>query len=256
MSDTSQGPGWWQASDDKWYPPELHPSYRAPPPPSTAAVPTAQPPQRPGQPASPNGHQPPKRKRKTRPSAYVALGAVVVLLIITVASSGGNKKPKSSASKATIVQTTTAPVATTAPATATTAAPTTTTSPPKPAPTQSVTSKVAAWWTLVKPDFQAVTDAFSTLQSSAGTLPRIGQACSHLTTAVDALETDPPAPVTAVNTPYQSALTDWAKGGEECSLGIDQDDMTLIDQATTDFTTGNSEIAQATGEIKALGGEG
>lgn len=22
MSDTSQGPGWWQASDDKWYPPE------------------------------------------------------------------------------------------------------------------------------------------------------------------------------------------------------------------------------------------
>jgi hypothetical protein len=22
MSDTSQGPGWWQASDGKWYPPE------------------------------------------------------------------------------------------------------------------------------------------------------------------------------------------------------------------------------------------
>ena len=25
MSDTSQGPGWWQASDGKWYPPELYP---------------------------------------------------------------------------------------------------------------------------------------------------------------------------------------------------------------------------------------
>jgi hypothetical protein len=25
MSDTSQGQGWWQASDDKWYPPEQHP---------------------------------------------------------------------------------------------------------------------------------------------------------------------------------------------------------------------------------------
>lgn len=24
MSDTSQGPGWWEASDHKWYPPELH----------------------------------------------------------------------------------------------------------------------------------------------------------------------------------------------------------------------------------------
>ncbi len=26
MSDHSQGPGWWQASDAKWYPPETHPS--------------------------------------------------------------------------------------------------------------------------------------------------------------------------------------------------------------------------------------
>lgn len=25
MSDTSQGPGWWLASDGKWYPPEMHP---------------------------------------------------------------------------------------------------------------------------------------------------------------------------------------------------------------------------------------
>ncbi len=36
MSDTSQGPGWWQASDGKWYPPESNPSTAqsaAPPPP-------------------------------------------------------------------------------------------------------------------------------------------------------------------------------------------------------------------------------
>ncbi len=32
MSDTSQGPGWWQASDDRWYPPDSHPNYRPPPP--------------------------------------------------------------------------------------------------------------------------------------------------------------------------------------------------------------------------------
>ena len=29
MSDKSEGPGWWIASDGKWYPPELHPSVRA-----------------------------------------------------------------------------------------------------------------------------------------------------------------------------------------------------------------------------------
>ncbi len=33
MSDESPGPGWWQASDLKWYPPERQPGYAAPPPP-------------------------------------------------------------------------------------------------------------------------------------------------------------------------------------------------------------------------------
>jgi hypothetical protein len=36
MSDFSQGAGWWQASDGKWYAPELHPDYRPPPPPNPA----------------------------------------------------------------------------------------------------------------------------------------------------------------------------------------------------------------------------
>ncbi len=32
MSDESQGPGWWLASDGKWYPPELAPGASTPPP--------------------------------------------------------------------------------------------------------------------------------------------------------------------------------------------------------------------------------
>jgi len=41
MSDVSQGAGWWQASDGKWYPPEQHPSYQPPPPPPpSSAAPT------------------------------------------------------------------------------------------------------------------------------------------------------------------------------------------------------------------------
>lgn len=34
MNDTSQGPGWWQASDGKWYPPGSDPRHSVPPPPS------------------------------------------------------------------------------------------------------------------------------------------------------------------------------------------------------------------------------
>lgn len=43
MSDTSQGPGWWQASDGRWYPPEQAPGYVAPPPPPAAYGPPPQP---------------------------------------------------------------------------------------------------------------------------------------------------------------------------------------------------------------------
>jgi predicted nucleic acid-binding Zn ribbon protein len=34
VSNTPQGPGWWQASDGRWYEPHLHPQYRPPPPPN------------------------------------------------------------------------------------------------------------------------------------------------------------------------------------------------------------------------------
>jgi hypothetical protein len=40
VSDTSQGPGWWQASDGKWYPPEQAPGYE---PAAAAAAPGATP---------------------------------------------------------------------------------------------------------------------------------------------------------------------------------------------------------------------
>jgi len=43
VSDVSQGPNWWVASDGKWYPPEQHPNYVAPvpPPPPTPPPPMA-----------------------------------------------------------------------------------------------------------------------------------------------------------------------------------------------------------------------
>lgn len=39
MSDVPEGPGWWQASDDRWYPPEQFPSGATPPPATTTAAP-------------------------------------------------------------------------------------------------------------------------------------------------------------------------------------------------------------------------
>ena len=49
MSEVSEGPGWWQASDLKWYPPERHPQYVAPLPPPPAPLASADPPAVPAQ---------------------------------------------------------------------------------------------------------------------------------------------------------------------------------------------------------------
>jgi hypothetical protein len=43
MSDTAQGPGWWMASDHKWYPPERHPGWTASIPQPFSATPVGAP---------------------------------------------------------------------------------------------------------------------------------------------------------------------------------------------------------------------
>lgn len=43
VSEVSQGPGWWLATDGKWYPPERHPNYVPPAPPPVDTAPTAPP---------------------------------------------------------------------------------------------------------------------------------------------------------------------------------------------------------------------
>jgi len=43
MSDVAQGPGWWEASDGRWYPPELHPNWPAQAPMGSVAGPIGAP---------------------------------------------------------------------------------------------------------------------------------------------------------------------------------------------------------------------
>jgi hypothetical protein len=77
MTDVSRGPGWWQASDLKWYPPEQHPNYEAPPP---------VPPPRPAEwPPSEIATAPPpleqlSRQRPKWPLAVALIAAIVVIL--------------------------------------------------------------------------------------------------------------------------------------------------------------------------------
>ncbi len=76
MSDVWQGPGWWIASDGKWYPPELHPYLAGPVPPPQWGSPepgsvTAAGP-------APGGEPSPRRGRRAVIVAVVAVAAVAL----------------------------------------------------------------------------------------------------------------------------------------------------------------------------------
>lgn len=94
MSDTSQGPGWWLASDGKWYPPEQAPQPQPPPvpPPQAAPPPSAAPPPLPQQAAASSGGG------KGCIYALIAVAAVVVLgtvgTVLAIAFFGGKAVDK------------------------------------------------------------------------------------------------------------------------------------------------------------------
>jgi micrococcal nuclease len=117
MSDTSQGPGWWRASDGRWYPPETHPQYRQPP--------MAEPPEPPRPPPGPIAPFLPERPGPLRRlwDGYrgwprigqigAAVGLVVLLLVALGTLGNHDKQPVASDLPASSVPPTTLLPATT-----------------------------------------------------------------------------------------------------------------------------------------------
>lgn len=123
MSDTSQGDGWWIASDGKWYPPEATPGPVTPPPPTptppptppaptpTVPTPTVPTPTAPPVTAAPSPAAPAPTAPPTVPTApvepskpvwkrawfIILLILVVVAIVAVVASGGDSDEPNDSA---------------------------------------------------------------------------------------------------------------------------------------------------------------
>jgi hypothetical protein len=86
MSDVSKAPGWWQASDGKWYPPETHPDWRPPPAPMGTQIP-----------ATPSGGSlgsPPGVRRPLFKRWWIWLATAVVLLLVTSVIAGATTSSK------------------------------------------------------------------------------------------------------------------------------------------------------------------
>jgi hypothetical protein len=82
VSDTSQGEGWWQASDGKWYPPEQHPDVQQP----TQPIPQTPAPQwQPPGPAGPPAGLPPGATKNNKWVIPAIAAGVAVIGVAIVA---------------------------------------------------------------------------------------------------------------------------------------------------------------------------
>ena len=81
MSDTSQGPGWWVASDGKWYRPESHPDYTPPPPAHAAPSGTTPSLTSPGATVGVVASDPVRSPKRLSRTQWVMLGALVLSVI-------------------------------------------------------------------------------------------------------------------------------------------------------------------------------
>ncbi len=99
MSDTSQGHGWWQASDGKWYAPETHPNYRAqsyqPPtlPQMRVTPPQSGPP--PAYPTYPAAMPATTKRRKSRKHWWILGAGTAIVAIIAISAANTNTEDPS-----------------------------------------------------------------------------------------------------------------------------------------------------------------
>lgn len=84
MSDTPLGPGWWKASDDKWYAPELHPDY-------VAEAPSDLPPSEPPPPAADNSSAGGKGGGSKALIGIVVAVALVAAAFVVITQIGGDE---------------------------------------------------------------------------------------------------------------------------------------------------------------------
>lgn len=84
MSDQQQGPGWWQASDGRWYPPEQHPSVVPPGGWTAPSAPTAPPSLAPPWSVPPAVPVPPTRGMSRGAKVALILGIPLGLLVVLV----------------------------------------------------------------------------------------------------------------------------------------------------------------------------
>jgi hypothetical protein len=128
------------------------------------------------------------------------------------------------------------------------------TAPPATAPPVSSTSDALhAWWNSgVSTDFQTVVNDYSAIKTDGGNDDEtsLETDCEKLTNDVQTLQGDTAVPDPTLNTTWQTALTQYAQGGADCSTAIAAQDVQQMETSLTELTAANSSLSQFEGQLK------
>jgi hypothetical protein len=109
------------------------------------------------------------------------------------------------------------------------------------------------WWGPIYPTWISF---ISGLEEVSSANPTDGATVSATALGdVEQLQADPAAPDTAINTPWQAALTDFHQALVECQSGFTSSNATEINTCAEGLKNGEAQIAAANAIMRPLTGE-
>lgn len=112
-----------------------------------------------------------------------------------------------------------------------------------PSPTSSA-SLIFTWYGTVANDYTAAQTDTTAVGTSGSDIATVEAHCQSLVGDAQKLHGDPPFPTSDGNSHWQAYLTDLSKAAEECVLGAQQSDQSVLNQALLDLTSAVGEENQ------------
>jgi hypothetical protein len=167
----------------------------------------------------------PAKKGSTLGGIIVIVVFIAIIVGIVMALSGGSKKP-------------TAKTVSNTPA-ASTSAPTT-------------AQQVASWETQYGSSLTNIVNDFTSVSKDASNPTALAVDCQKIASDVTTAQGQPPIPNSATQSDWSSALSSYASGAQDCTQGLENNDATMINKATTEFSQGNTSLDAASASIQSL----
>jgi hypothetical protein len=228
---------WWESLQDQWENPQRDPAqeWKEPPTGFITAPNYA--------PTEPPGHRAPKprRPRRGRNIALIALGAILGLFIVAgiIGAATGGKKTTADHHPAAA------------------ATPSATPSPPAAPATPSVQSQLQTWYSDgAESSINAIVSALQSIQTDAdaGNFAATASDCAQLGSAVTSLQSAGPMPYAPAEKWLARGLALYSESAAECQAGASSENAAQISQATAEENQADTDLTNATNAIKNLDG--